>query len=85
MSGIIPPDVKVPPGWDPTEYYLTLPAMGPSRIPEGADTTLTINGPDQMWFTVTAVLCTAVPALFLMLRVYTRLAIVRSLEVTDCT
>jgi hypothetical protein len=45
---------------------------------------MTTHGPDQKWFLVVAITCTAVPALFLMLRVYTRLAIVRSLEIADC-
>jgi hypothetical protein len=84
MAGLIPPGLKVPPGMDPTEFYLQLPAMGPDQVPPGADTTMTTNGPDQVWFLVVAVTCTAIPALFLAMRLYTRLAIVRSLEMADC-
>jgi hypothetical protein len=46
--------------------------------------TMTTDGPDQVWFLVVAITCIAVPALFLSLRVYTRLAIVRSFEMADC-
>ncbi|KAF2035618.1 hypothetical protein EK21DRAFT_41916, partial [Setomelanomma holmii] len=52
--------------------------------PPGADTTMTTHGPDQVWYVVVAVTCIAIPALFLTMRIYTRLAIVRSLEMADC-
>lgn len=58
--------------------------MGPDQIPAGADRTMTTIGPDQVWFLVVAITCIAVPALFLSLRVYTRLAIVGSFELADC-
>lgn len=84
MAGLIPPGLVPPTGVDPMEFYLQLPAMNPKHAPKGADMTMTTDGPDQVWFLVVAVTCIAVPALFLSLRVYTRLAIFRSLEVADC-
>jgi hypothetical protein len=84
MDELVSAGLEVPSGVDLMDFYLRLPAMSPSRIPVGADMTMTTDGPDQMWFLVVAITCIAVPALFLSLRVYTRLAIVRSLEVSDC-
>jgi hypothetical protein len=84
MADLVPSGLQVPPGVDPIDFYLRLPAMSPDRAPAGADMTMTTNGPDQVWFLVVAITCIAVPALFLSLRVYTRLAIVRSFEVADC-
>jgi hypothetical protein len=69
---------------DPTTFYLQLPAMSPTRAPKEADITMTTTGPDQVWFLVVAITCIVVPALFLSLRVYTRLAIVGSFEMADC-
>jgi hypothetical protein len=84
MSGLIPPGIEVPAGVDPIAFYLQLPAMSPAQAPAGSDMTMTVNGPDQVWFVVVAVTCTAVPAMFLSLRVYTRLAIFRGFELADC-
>jgi hypothetical protein len=84
MAGLIPPGLVPPTGVDPMEFYLQLPALNPKHAPKGADMTMTTDGPDQVWFLVVAVTCIAVPALFLSLRVYTRLAIFRSLEAADC-
>jgi hypothetical protein len=84
MADLIPSGLQGPPGMDSTEFYLQLPAMGPDQMPAGADRTMTIIGPDQVWFLVVAITCIVVPALFLLLRVYTRLAIVGSLELADC-
>ena len=84
MSGLIPPGLQVPPGINPTDFYLQLPAMGPAQIPPGSDTRMTTSGPDQVWYLVVAVTCIAIPAFFLMLRVYTRVAIFKSLELVDC-
>ncbi|OAL47158.1 hypothetical protein IQ07DRAFT_634150 [Pyrenochaeta sp. DS3sAY3a] len=83
MAAIIPPGLQIPPGMDPREFYLQLPALGPAQIPPGADTTMTTSGPDQIWYLVVAVTCIAVPAFFLMIRIYTRLAIFKSLELVD--
>jgi hypothetical protein len=60
---------------------LELPALRPH--PE-ADTTMTTKSPEQAWFLVTAVLCTTLPTLFLAMRVYTRLRIIKGLELVDC-
>jgi hypothetical protein len=45
---------------------------------------MTTDGPDQIWYLVVAIICIAIPGLFLILRVYTRLAIMRCLEPADC-
>lgn len=58
--------------------------MGPDQVPKGADTTMTTDGPDQVWFLIVTILCIVIPGLFLMLRVYTRLAIMQCLEPADC-
>jgi hypothetical protein len=76
--------LQVPPDMDAMEFYLQLPAMSPLHAPKGADMTMTINGPDQVWFLVVAITCIVVPAFFLSLRVYTRLAIVGTFELADC-
>ncbi|KZM19257.1 hypothetical protein ST47_g9640 [Ascochyta rabiei] len=57
--------------------------MGSDQIPKGADTTMTINGPDQIWFLIVAIICIAIPGLFLVLRIYTKLAIMGCLEPAD--
>ena len=66
---------------DERTFALSLPAM---IAPPGADRTMTLDGPDQVWFLVVGILCIAIPGLFLMLRVYTKMAVVRSLEIADC-
>jgi flagellar biosynthesis protein FliP len=76
--------IEVPPGMDPVQYLLSLPALASSQIPEGADTNMTTNSPDQVWYLVVAIVCAAVPTLFWLLRMYTRLIVVRSLEPADC-
>lgn len=81
---LIPEGLVIPPGVDPRQFSLSLPAMGPDQIPKGADTKMTTDGPDQVWFLVVAIICIAVPGLFLILRVYTRMAIMRCLEPADC-
>jgi hypothetical protein len=84
MAGLIPEGLQLPPGMDPVDFYLMLPAMDPAQAPPGADLTMTLNGPDQIWFYVVAGTCTAVPAVFFIIRLYTRLAIFKSLELADC-
>ena len=89
---LIPEGLVIPPGVDPRQFSLSLPAMGPDQIPKGADTKMTTDGPDQVWFLVvvalffisSSIICIAVPGLFLILRVYTRMAIMRCLEPADC-
>lgn len=84
MSQFMPSGLQIPSGVDAREFLLSLPAMGPDHIPRGADTTMTTDGPDQVWFLVVAIICVAIPGLFLILRVYTRLAIMGCLESADC-
>lgn len=72
----------IPPGVDPMEFLLDMPAL--QNPPPGADLTMTTDGPDQVWYLVVAITCIAVPGLFLMIRMYTKLVIVRSLELADC-
>ena len=83
-QGLIAPDILIPPGMDQRQFLLSLPAMDSDQIPPGENRTMTPHGPDQVWFLVTAVTCVVVPGLFLILRLYTKLAIVRSLELADC-
>jgi hypothetical protein len=84
MDGLVPAGLQVPAGMDPLVFYLQLPAMSPTQAPKGADLAMTTTGPDQVWFLVVAITCIVVPALFLALRVYTRLAIVGSFQMADC-
>jgi hypothetical protein len=84
MDGLVPTGLQLPPGVDPMEFYLQIPAMAPTQAHAGADMTMTTNGPDQVWYLVVAITCTVVPAIFLGLRIYTRLAIERRLELADC-
>jgi hypothetical protein len=84
MAELISLGLEAPPGMDPMQYLLSLPALAPAQIPEGADTKMTTDSPDQMWFLVVAIVCAAVPTLFWLLRMYTRLIVVRCLEPADC-
>lgn len=84
MSRLIPEGLQIPPGMDARQFMLSLPALGPDQIPRGSDTRMTTSGPDQIWFPVVAIICVVIPSLFLILRIYTRLAIVRCLEPADC-
>jgi len=73
------------PSWiDPIPFLLAAPAMMGDSVPPNADRTMTLDGPDQVWFLVVAIGCIAAAGLFLMIRIYTKLAIVRSLELADC-
>lgn len=69
---------------DERTFALSLPAMSGDPVPKTADRTMTTDGPDQVWFLVVAITCIAVAGLFLIIRVYTKLAVVRSLEIADC-
>ena len=84
MSQLIPEGLHIPPGVDARQFLLSLPALGADQIPDGADIVMTTDGPDQVWFLVVAIICITVPGLFLILRVYTRLVIMRCLEPADC-
>ena len=84
---MVPPEAMAmkPPGMDDRTFALMLPAMTGDAVPPGADRTMTLDGPDQIWFLVVAITCIAVPGLFLMIRIYTKFAVVRSIELADCT
>lgn len=69
---------------DRTTFLLGLPAFLPDAIPPGADKTMTLDGPDQFWYLLVAIMCIAIPGLFLLIRIYTKAVIVRSFEVADC-
>ncbi|KAF1960427.1 hypothetical protein CC80DRAFT_293675 [Byssothecium circinans] len=81
----IPPEVMaLKPSWmDARTFALGLPAMTGDAVPKDADRTMTLDGPDQIWFLVVAITCIAIPGLFLMIRIYTKLAVVRSFELAD--
>lgn len=44
---------------------------------------MTVDSSDQNWFLIVAILCVTFAGIFLIVRVYTKLAIVRSLELAD--
>lgn len=73
----------IPPNVDPRPILLALPAMPEYAIPPGADRTMTVDSSDQNWFLIVAILCVTFAGIFLIVRVYTKLAIVRSLELAD--
>lgn len=74
----------IPPNVDPRPILLALPAMMGDAVPSGANRTMTLDSPDQNWFLIVAILCVAFAGIFLMIRVYTRIAIMRSFELADC-
>ncbi|KAJ4294326.1 hypothetical protein N0V90_008016 [Kalmusia sp. IMI 367209] len=73
----------IPPSVDPMPILLNLPAMMGDAVPPGANMTMTLDDPDQNWFLIVAITCIAAAGLFLIIRVYTKLAIVRSFELAD--
>ncbi|KAL5380300.1 hypothetical protein DPSP01_007874 [Paraphaeosphaeria sporulosa] len=73
----------IPPNVDPRPILLALPGMMGDAVPPGADRTMTVDSPDQNWFLIVAILCIAFAGIFLIVRVYTKLAIVRSFELAD--
>lgn len=75
---------NIPPGIDPLPIVLRFSALDPKAIPQGADRTMTLDGPDQNWFLICAIICIAAAGLFLIVRIYTKLAVVRSFELADC-
>ncbi|KAF2692290.1 hypothetical protein K458DRAFT_326288 [Lentithecium fluviatile CBS 122367] len=75
--------LTIPADIDRTTYLLSLPAFMPDHIPPGADRTMTLDGPDQFWYLLVAIMCIAIPGVFLLIRIYTKAVIVRSLEVAD--
>src|SRR5688500_11681042 len=75
------PPLPVPTSADMLELLLRMPAL---KAPAGADKTMTTSGPDQVWYLVVAITCIAVPGLFLAIRIYTKISIVRKIEPADC-
>ncbi|KAF1950141.1 hypothetical protein CC80DRAFT_554601 [Byssothecium circinans] len=60
---------------------LELPAMDP---PPGVESHFVTSNPDAMrWYWLAAVMCIVVPGLLLLLRLYTRLRIIRKTDLTD--
>ena len=45
----------------------------------------TTASPDQFWLYVTAVLCSVIPGLLLILRLYTKMRIIRKTDMSDCS
>lgn len=75
----------IPPNVDPLPILLALPGMmGDAVPPEHRMDPMTLDGPDQNWFLVVAIACIASAGIFLMIRIYTKLAVVRSFELADC-
>lgn len=74
----------IPAGVDPIPILLEFPAMTGDAVPPGADMTMTLDGPAQNWFLICAIVCIASAGIFLIIRVYTKLAVVRSFELADC-
>jgi hypothetical protein len=68
----------------PAQIMAQMLAARALKPPRGADTTMTLDSPDQVWFLVVAITCIAIPGLFLIVRIYTKLAIVRMFEIADC-
>ncbi|KAF2709414.1 hypothetical protein K504DRAFT_502142 [Pleomassaria siparia CBS 279.74] len=52
-------------------------------VPKGESAEWTLDSPNQVWFLVIAICCIAIPGLFMMVRAYTKLAIVKSFEIAD--
>ncbi|KAF2832848.1 hypothetical protein CC86DRAFT_399514 [Ophiobolus disseminans] len=59
---------------------LNRPALLP---PPNTESHLTTHSPEQKWYYVCAVLYTVIPGLFISLRIYTKIRIVRKMDVTD--
>ena len=73
----------IPPTEDPIPILLSISSTPEYVIPPGADRTMTVDSPAQDWFLIVAILCIAFAGIFLIVRVYTKLAIVRSFELAD--
>ncbi|KAF2185470.1 hypothetical protein K469DRAFT_631985, partial [Zopfia rhizophila CBS 207.26] len=67
-----------------SERNVTLLLASPALdAPPGADTRMTAYSRDQVWFWLAFGLCIAIPGLFLLVRLYTKLVIVRKLDEAD--
>jgi hypothetical protein len=60
---------------------LTSPALVP---PYGVQAHFTTTSPEQNWYYVCAVLCTTVSGIFVLLRLYTKVYVIRKIDLTDC-
>jgi hypothetical protein len=76
--------LTIPPGVDRETYLLRMIAFTPGSIPPGANRNMTVDGPDQFWYLLVAIMCISIPGLFLLARIYTKAVVVRRLEVADC-
>lgn len=61
------------------QKILAMPAMEP---PPGADTQ--IQPPDFKWYLLCVVLCMAISGIFIALRAYTKLVVVKQVDAADC-
>jgi hypothetical protein len=68
----------------PAQIMAQMLAARALKPPPGADTTMTLDSPEQVWFLIVAITCIAIPGLFLIVRIYTKLAVVRRFEIADC-
>jgi hypothetical protein len=57
------------------------PALDP---PPGVVPHFSTSSYDQRWFYVAAAFCTVVPGVLFAMRLYTRIRIIRKMDVTDC-
>lgn len=57
------------------------PALPP---PPGVIAHFSRTSPDQKWFYICVPLFTIIPGIFILLRLYTKLKIVRKLDLSDC-
>lgn len=66
--------------------FATLTALdGPALLPPpGVTSHLTNSSSQQNWYYVFISLCTVIPGVLLLLRLYTKIRIVRKLDLTDC-
>ena len=58
-----------------------LPAM---QAPPGVKPHLTTTSPDQKWYFICVPLFSIIPGMFIILRLYTKLKIVKKLDCADC-
>ncbi|KAF2269191.1 hypothetical protein CC78DRAFT_612648 [Lojkania enalia] len=61
------------------ELLLTMPA---ASVPPGADSRL-ISHPSRTWWQVTVILCSILSGIFVLLRAYTKLVVIKSVDAAD--
>jgi hypothetical protein len=58
---------------------------GPAhKAPPGVIVHLSRTSPEQKWYFICVPLFTVIPGIFLILRLYTKIKIIRKLDLTDC-